>query len=89
MMRPYWIKIRRPKEPTALGLGVGITARSELDARDIFEQVVGRGSYVVVSVEPIDDMAALDQNHVVPNMGNIFIRGVWYPQGYRLPRENS
>jgi hypothetical protein len=26
----------------------------------------------------------LDQKHVVPNMGNIFIRGVWFPLGYEI-----
>lgn len=24
----------------------------------------------------------LDQGHVVPNMGNIFKRGIWWPLGY-------
>jgi hypothetical protein len=36
-----------------------------------------------VDIEAITDMRQLDQNHVVPNMGNWFERGVWFPLGYR------
>ena len=74
-MKPYWIKISQG------GLSVGITARSAEDARTLFDLAFG-ASYVFVNIEPIADMRDLDQNHVVPNMGNWFRRGIWYPLGY-------
>ena len=73
-MTPYWIT-------TNHGLGVGITARSETDARALFDESLG-ASHKLLGIKPIADMAQLDQNHVVPNMGNWFQRGIWYPLGY-------
>jgi|HubBroStandDraft_6_1064221.scaffolds.fasta_scaffold519703_2 hypothetical protein len=80
-MRPYWIKPERSPEPTNLNLGVGITAHSEADARQLFEMAFGQ-SRQIASIEPIADMSELDQGHVVPNMGNWLRRGIWFPLGY-------
>ena len=73
-MTPYWIKTDR-------GLGVGLTALSEAGARALFDEVFG-SSYKFMGIEPIADMRHLDQNHVVPNMGNWLRRGVWFPLGH-------
>jgi hypothetical protein len=34
-------------------------------------------------IDSIREVAFEDikQNHVVPNMGNFFMRGIWYPRG--------
>ncbi|WP_376702328.1 hypothetical protein RQ479_19870 [Mesorhizobium sp. ISC25] len=71
----YWITISGHP-------GVGVTARSEVDALKLFSLVFGSVEKVV-SIEIIKDMNDLDQNHVVPNLGaaNWFRRGIWYPQG--------
>jgi hypothetical protein len=29
------------------------------------------------------DITTLDQNHVVPNMGIVVIRGIWFPREYQ------
>jgi hypothetical protein len=81
-MRPYWI-VTEPRLYPGTHSGVGITARSESDAREIYAQVFD--DYILVSIEPVVDMRDLDQNHVVPNMGNWFVRGVWYPRGDETP----
>lgn len=57
-MHPYWITMNRH-------IGVGITARSEVDALQLFELAFG-STEKVVSIEIIKDMNDLDQNHVVP-----------------------
>jgi hypothetical protein len=67
-----------------LNLGCGITAYSESDARDLFTQVLGT-DHRIVSIEPIEDMRSIEQNHVAPNLGNHMTRGIWFPRGYELP----
>jgi hypothetical protein len=77
MLRPYWIKTDKP-----LGIGYGITARSEQDAQVLLRLVVP-SDYAIISIEPVRDAASLDQGHVIPNMGNMLRRGIWYPLGYQ------
>jgi hypothetical protein len=74
-MHPYWITIDGP-------LGVGITARSEADALQLFELAFGSAEKIIV-IAIIKDMNDLDQNHVLPNMSgaNFLRRGIWLPQG--------
>jgi hypothetical protein len=55
------------------------TAYSEADARKLVIEAFDRG---IVAVEVITDMRSIDQNHVAPNMGNHFERGIWFPMGY-------
>jgi len=64
-------------------LGVGITARSEADALQLFELAFGSAEKIV-RIEIIKDTNDLDQNHVVPNLGgaNWLRRGIWFPQGH-------
>jgi hypothetical protein len=83
-MRPFWVTFERQRTPTFFNLGVGITAHSEEDARQILGAAT-EGAPPVEKVTAINDMRDLDQGHVVPNMGNWFRRGVWFPTGY----ENS
>lgn len=73
-MTPYWVSIER-------GLGVGITAHSEEDARALFDAAFAN-SYIFVAIKAIKDMRDIEQNHVAPNMGNWFRRGIWYPLGF-------
>ena len=75
-MHPYWIDIEGR-------LGVGITARSDQDALAIFEARFG-SKYRPAQVTVIRDMNKLEQNHVAPNMGNWFVRGIWFPLGYDI-----
>jgi hypothetical protein len=58
---------------------VGVTAYSEVDAREIVRAIFDRP---IVKVEVISDMRDIEQNHVAPNMGNHFKRGIWFPLGY-------
>ena len=62
-----------------MNLGVGVTARSEDDARALVETAFPEAR--IASLASVDDVSALDQGHVAPNMGNIFARGIWFPAG--------
>ena len=77
MLRLYWIKTDKP-----LGLGYGITARSEEDAESLLRLFMS-SDCAIISIEPVKDAASLDQGHVMPNMGNMLRRGIWYPLGYQ------
>jgi hypothetical protein len=76
MLRPYWIKTDK-----RMSLGYGITGRSKEDAETLL-RLVFPSDCAIVTIEPLEDAAALDQGHVIPNMGNMLRRGIWYPLGY-------
>ena len=82
-MHPYWIVFARQQTPTLFNRGVGVTANSEEDAREILAATI-KGAPLVVSVTLVKDMRDLDQGHVTPNMGNWFRRGIWFPMGYEF-----
>jgi len=81
MLTPYWIKTAGPYNGKVHAIGVGITARSKDDAAALFRLAFGE-AHEFLSIEPIDDMRSIDQNHVMPNMGNALRRGIWFPRGF-------
>jgi hypothetical protein len=82
-MHPYWITFEQTARPTFFNLGVGITANSEDDARQILAATI-QDAPGIVSVTRINDIRDLDQGHVAPNMGSWFRRGIWFPMGYEV-----
>ncbi|MGZ3274231.1 MAG: hypothetical protein ACXU8Z_10745 [Caulobacteraceae bacterium] len=78
-MERFWVKTRPSVDPTPLNMGIGVTAASEADARLLIRLHFG-DEVVVENVTVIADMAEIDQDHVVPNMGNHMVRGVWWPR---------
>lgn len=79
-MQPYWITFEAVPQPTALNIGAGVTARSDSDARRIVNAAFQAAKIATVVV--VDGVASLEQGHVVPNMGSMNVRGVWFPLGY-------
>ncbi|HEY4239024.1 MAG TPA: hypothetical protein VGM88_04380 [Kofleriaceae bacterium] len=83
----YWISY---PEDWGFPMGQGVTAYSTDDAFRLLEaqgyDFHLRARRVDVKVVTFDD---LDDRHVVPNMGPIVVRGVWFPclnVGYGAPR---
>lgn len=76
LLQTYWIEA-----PAIRLLGFGVTAFSRADAF----QLLSSCGYSIASDDPSISVtegirvADLDQNHVVPNMGPIVFRGVWFP----------
>ena len=65
-------------------LGCGISAFTEQDAicilnDRIFQEV---GSMDIESLIADVDVSSLDSGHVLPNLGDVTARGVWFPLGY-------
>jgi hypothetical protein len=61
--------------------GVWGTATSQVDA-EILLREFGYPHEDEIIVEVVEDIsiAALDENHVMPNAGPMVIRGVWFPR---------
>ena len=74
----YWITTGKVWGP----LGFGVTAWSLEDAI----QLLGAEGFDIcenlgqLQIRENVTFAELDQNHVVPNMGPMVMRGVWYPR---------
>ena len=75
-MKPYWITTDKP-----MSLGYGITARSPEDAETLLRMVLPP-EHAISGMTIVIDVQSLDQGHVVPNMGNLLKRGIWYPLGH-------
>ncbi len=79
-MRPYWVTFERLRDFSRLGLGVGVTGHDPDDALSLVEKAFG--PLTVKTITVVEDVALLDQGHVRPNMGSIFVRGIWFPLGH-------
>ena len=80
MLTRYWITFVPSHDWRVLGLGAGVTAFDEADATSLLKEALGVGSLPaiqnVVRDVGYDD---LERDHVQKNLGNMAVRGVWYP----------
>jgi hypothetical protein len=85
-LRRFWITFKATALdlPLGAGGGVGVTAHGYRDALTILQSDLFPSERLpeVDSVIEDVDVSQLDENHVIPNMGNVFRRGIWFPQGY-------
>lgn len=86
-MEAYWLEFEFSSDadvPMGTRLGCGVTAESQESALKLVKDRVFRGRQlpVLLKVVRIISMDVLDQDHVVPNMGSIFEKGIWFPLGY-------
>jgi hypothetical protein len=72
LLKRFWFK-------TEKGFGIGVTAYSREDAEELIDEIDIPINKVVVAILEDVDIRALDQGHVIPNMGPPSFRGVWYP----------
>lgn len=70
LLRRFWFR-------RAVGFGYGVTAYSMEDAELLIEEAELTVDWTEV-VENID-VSSLDAGHVLPNVGLVSCRGVWYP----------
>ncbi len=75
-MKPYWITTEGG------ALGIGVTARSEEDAREIVLSIFPAA--VVSRINVLADMRSINPKHAAPNIEpNWMIRGIWFPRGFQ------
>ncbi len=77
-MERFWADTKRKAQPSPLNLGIGVTAYSEADARTLIAEHFGDAE--VERIRIVSDLSSLDQKHVLPNMGDHMLRGVWFPR---------
>ncbi len=70
--------------PAGTLLGCGVSAYDYDDAINLIkERVFDDDKLPEITKEVRDvDVSTLDQNHVLPNMGIVTNRGIWFPLGY-------
>jgi len=70
----YWFAIHH------IG-GIGVTAYSLADAESLARDACASFDVTFDPINVVEDVDVrdLDQNHVVPNIGPVNFRGVWYP----------
>lgn len=84
LLRRFWFSFKDPPDFNPLNIGCGVTAYDVDDAINILNLCVFpmSGVLVIESVEENIDVQRLDKHHVMPNIGLVSSRGVWFPLGY-------
>ncbi|MGH9896159.1 MAG: hypothetical protein ACREA0_30045 [bacterium] len=61
-----------------------MSAYTYADALNLIRERVFAGADVPEIAKVIEDVdvSTLDANHVLPNMGLVTVRGIWFPLGY-------
>ena len=80
----FWFEFSGPREALPPGgwIGCGVTAVSRADA----ERLLTDGPFRGAELPPVEkliedaDVSELDAGHVLPNMGDPTLRGVWFPR---------
>jgi hypothetical protein len=82
-MKRYWFTFEKLERPSPLSFGCGVTAHDYQDALAIMRDSVFQGHAPPIKdvVEDVD-VSRLEAKHVLPNLGNVLIRGIWFPLGY-------
>jgi len=89
-LETYWISF--PQDPN-LPFGIGVTAYSEEDAFSLIQEQGFDQWYADAKETRVTkgvSISDLDQSNIVPNIGPMQLRGVWYPAanvGYGAPRD--
>ena len=85
-MTRYWFNFKGNllDLPPGLIMGCGVTAYNYADAISIVQQKVFKGKELPEIKTEIENIAisTLDKGHVLPNMKDPTLRGVWFPGGY-------
>lgn len=86
-MRRFWIKFDLSIDedtPPGLLMGCGVTAEDISEAKFLIKKKVFNNKELPSIVDIIENVniSSLDAGHVISNMGNIFIKGIWFPKGY-------
>ena len=75
----YWADFGGLPPYSNLSKGAGLTAFSEEDAIGILKQTF---ETTVVGIRKLSSLRDITDAHIVPNMGNQMLRGIWFPKGY-------
>ena len=82
-MKTYWITIGDTSDNQLFRLGIGLTAIDENDARAILaaHELTAPLLDCGVEIRTIAFPQDVEANHILPNCGIPYLRGVWFPAG--------
>ena len=85
-LKLFWFKFKQPT-PVIINFGVGISAYNYCDAIALLQERMFGPNNVPLVEQYIEDVSLdnLEENHVLPDIGLINVRGIWFPQGYETP----
>lgn len=80
----FWFRFKKADTSDPLNLGCGVTAYNYEDALSLLKANVFRDKGFPEILECLENvnLDTLDQKHVLPNIGIVTVRGIWFPQGY-------
>lgn len=77
LLTKYWLDF---PQPTDYGLGVGVTAYRIEDAEMLISgKLFANGQVPAFKHRIIKSLDEIEQKHVLPNIGLVSFRGVWFP----------
>ena len=81
MLYRYWVTFSSNGNSSPLNLGCGVTASSQSEAEAMIRDVIFPlfGERELSSIQKDIDVKTLEADHVLPNIGNPAVRGVWFP----------
>lgn len=81
----FWFRFEQFAGPEALNLGCGMTAYDYNDALGLLREKVFKKNVFprILEFNEDVDISSLDQRHIVPNMEDPTLRGIWFPRGCR------
>jgi hypothetical protein len=83
-VRLYWLQASSPEARRFSPLGYGVSAKDDQDARQLLTHALSTLCAITnigeLQSDAVEEMSDLDQEHVVPNMGNHLKRGIWFPK---------
>ncbi len=86
-LKRFWIEfVYSAEHPLPMGMqrGCGVSAFHDEDAMHLLKTIVF-SSASLPEIKKITEnivFSTLDKGHVLPNMGDVTVRGVWFPLGF-------
>lgn len=80
-IKRYWIQFSNPPLGNVLAFGCGISAIDREHALQILDRRIfsKTGVLQIKSIQNDVDIRSLDQQKIIPNMGDVTAIGVWFP----------
>jgi hypothetical protein len=85
MFRRYWFTFDPRRGPSRLRLGCGVTAANYDDALVLLKQLALEDANAIAGCIEDVDVSTLDERHILPNIGDVTRRGIWFPMGLWRP----
>lgn len=87
MIKRYWFQFSKSDSeflPIGVSSGCGLSAYNYEDAIELIKERVFSGANLPTIDDVVEeiDISTLDEAHVIPNMGDVTVRGIWFPLGY-------